>query len=174
MAKKQKINLDVLIKIEEALREKMRQQAAPVSTIEVDGKSVLAEILKYVDLSKEEEILNNLREEAPDVAEEIKDRLFSIDVLEGIEDKALQKILADMENKEIALILKGKTDQIRAKILGCLSDRRRNFVADEYRLIGPVPRKEVDAATKDFLGILKRLEEEGSLVIRREADKMVD
>lgn len=174
MAKKQKINLDVLVKVEEALREKMRRQAAPVSTVEVDGKSVLAEILKYVDLSKEEEILGRLGEEAPEVAEEIRDRLFSIDVLEGIEDRDLQKVLADIENREIALVLKGKTDRIRAKVLGCLSERRRSFVADEYRFIGPVPRKEVDAATKDFLGTLKRLEEEGKLVIRREADKMVD
>ena len=126
------------------------------------------------DAVREGEILRRLEEESPLVAEEIKERLFTIDVLEYLEDDDLQKILRDMQDREIALLLKGKSDGIRAKILSSISERRRGFVADEYRIFGAVPKREADEATKEFLGLLRRLEEEGSIVFRRENDRWVD
>jgi flagellar motor switch protein FliG len=174
LAKRQKINREVLLGMEEALREKARKLSSPTPTVEVDGKAVLADILKFMDLHNEEAIIESLEEESPVIAREIKDRLFTIDVLEFIEDQDLQKLLHGMDDKEIALLLKGKSDGIRAKILGNLSERRRGFVADEYRVLGPVPKGEADDATKEFLNLLKRLESQGSLVIRRENEKMVE
>lgn len=175
MARKDKIYREVLLRMEEALREKARKFSSPAAeSPEVDGKGILAEILKYVDISREEEILRRLEEESPLVAEEIKERLFTIDVLEYLEDDDLQKILRDMQDREIALLLKGKSDGIRAKILSSISERRRGFVADEYRILGAVPKREADEATKEFLGLLRRLEEEGSIVFRRENDRWVE
>jgi flagellar motor switch protein FliG len=173
MAKTEKISRDVLVRMEDALREKARKLSAPAAEEEVDGKGVLAEILKYVDVSEEEKILKNLEEENPIIAEEIKERLFTIDVLDYMEDADLQKILRDMKDQEIALLLKGKSDITRAKILMNVSDRRRGFVADEYRVLGAVPRKDADTATRDFLNLLKRLEASGEIVFRREGDVWV-
>ncbi|MDR1626701.1 MAG: flagellar motor switch protein FliG [Spirochaetia bacterium] len=173
MAKTQKISRDVLVRMEDALREKARRLSAPAPEEEVDGKGVLAEILKYVELSEEEKILKNIEEANPLIAEEIKERLFTIDVLGYMEDTDLQKILRDMTDAEIALLLKGKGDSTRAKILMNVSDRRRGLVADEYRLLGAVPKKDADAATRDFLNLLKRLQDAGEIVFRREADVWV-
>jgi flagellar motor switch protein FliG len=173
MAKTEKISRDVLVRMEDALREKARRLSAPAPEEEVDGKGVLAEILKYVDLSEEEKILKNIEEANPLIAGEIKERLFTIDVLDYMEDTDLQKILRDMPDQEIALLLKGKGDGARAKILMNVSDRRRGFVADEYRLLGAVPKKDVDAATRDFLNLLKRLQLAGEIVFRREGDVWV-
>jgi flagellar motor switch protein FliG len=174
MAKMEKISRDVLIRMEEALREKARKLSNPAPEEELDGKGILAEILKYVDPSEEEKILENIEEENPIVAGEIKERLFTIDVIDYMEDTDLQKILRDMRDQEIALLLKGKNDAIRAKILMNVSDRRRSFVADEYRLLGAVSRKDADTATRDFLNVIQRLRTAGEIVLRREGDVWVE
>ncbi|MDR1931441.1 MAG: flagellar motor switch protein FliG [Spirochaetales bacterium] len=173
MAKKEKIARDVLLRMEEALREKARKLSAPAAAQDMDGKGILAEILKYVDVSEEEKILKNIEDENPVIAEEIKERLFTIDVLDSMDDGDLQKILRDMQDREIALLLKGKADGIRAKILTNVSERRRAFVTDEYRILGPVPKKDADIATKDFLNVLRRLETAGEITFRRENDTWV-
>jgi flagellar motor switch protein FliG len=174
IARKEKIQREVLLRMDEALREKTRKLASPQDAREIDGKGILADILKYVDLAREEDILRRLEEESPVVAGEIKERLFTIDVLDYMEDEDLRKLLQGMDDRDIALLLKGKSDTIRAKMLSCMSERRRTFVAEEYKLLGPVPKKDVDAATKDFLALLRRLEEEGTIVFRREADRWVE
>ncbi|MDR1316349.1 MAG: flagellar motor switch protein FliG [Spirochaetales bacterium] len=173
MAKTEKISRDVLVRMEDALRERARKLSAPTLEEEMDGKGALAEILKYVDIHEEEKILKNIEEDNPVIAGEIKERLFTIDVLDYMEDTDLQKILRDMMDQEIALLLKGKSDSIRAKILMNVSARRRDFVADEYRLLGAVPRKDVDTATRDFLNLLKRLQDAGDIIFRRENDVWV-
>jgi flagellar motor switch protein FliG len=173
MAKTGRISRDVLVRMEDTLREKARKLSAPALEEEVDGKTALAEILKYVDFHEEEQILKNIEEDNPLIAGEIKERLFTIDVLNYMEDTDLQKILRDMTDQEIALLLKGKGDGIRAKILMNVSERRRGFVAGEYRLLGAVPRRDVDSATRDFLNLLKRLQDTGDIVFRRENDVWV-
>jgi flagellar motor switch protein FliG len=173
MARSEKISRDVLVRMEDALRERARKLSAPTQAEEVDGRGVLADILKYVDVGDEENILKNIEEENPIIAEEIKERLFTIDVLDYMDDADLQKVLRDMTDQEIALLLKGKSDAIRAKILMNVSDRRRSFVADEYRVMGAVLKKDVDTATRDFLNVLKRLETDGEITFRREGDVWV-
>ncbi|MFQ3621097.1 MAG: flagellar motor switch protein FliG [Spirochaetales bacterium] len=170
LAHKDKVSREVLIRMEEALREKAHRFASPAAEVEVDGKSVLADILKYMDLDQEEKILKELEEEAPEVADDLKERLFTIDVLEDMEDQDLQKVLRTLSEKDIALLLKGKTENIRFRILSNISERRRLLVTEEYRYLGAVPKKEVDKATKDFLDTLKRLEQEGKIVLRRRGE----
>ncbi len=170
IARKEKVSREVLLRMEEALREKVRKQSGPAPEVEIDGKTVLADILKYMDVSQEQKILEKLEEDAPRLAEDLKDRLFTIDVLEDIEDRDLQKVLRSLSEKDIALLLKGKSESIRVRILSNLSERRRILVSEEYRYLGPVPRKDVDQATKEFLDTLKRMEKEGEIVIHRKGE----
>ncbi|GAB4375444.1 MAG: FliG C-terminal domain-containing protein [Spirochaetales bacterium] len=170
VARKDKVSREVLPRMEEALREKVRRLGGPMEEVEIDGKSVLADILKYMDVSEEEQILERLEEEAPHVAEDLKERLFTIDVLEDMEDRDLQKVLRSLSEKDIALLLKGKPESIRVRILSNLSERRRILVTEEYRYLGAVPKKEVDKATKDFLETLKRMEQAGEILIHRKGE----
>lgn len=170
IARKDKVSREVLLRMEEALREKVRKHSEPVPEVEIDGKSVLADILKYMDVSQEEQILKRLEEEAPLVAEDLKERLFTIDVLDDMDDRDLQKVLRSLSEKDIALLLKGKSESIRVRILSNLSERRRILVSEEYRFLGAVPKKEVDKATKEFLETLKRMEQAGEIVIHRKGE----
>jgi len=170
IARKEKVSRQVLLRMEEALREKVRKVSEPTPEVEIDGKSILADILKYMDVTQEQKILERLEEEAPLVAEDLKDRLFTIDVLEDMEDRDLQKVLRSLSEKDIALLLKGKSESIRVRILSNLSERRRVLVSEEYRFLGAVPKKDVDKATKEFLETLKRMEGEGEILIHRKGE----
>mgnify|MGYP005834512141 CR=1 FL=1 len=170
VARKEEISREVLLRMEEALREKIRRMGTPVDEVEIDGKTALAEILKYMDVTHEQKILEKLEEEAPLVAEDLKERLFTIDVLEDMDDRDLQKVLRSLPEKDIALLLKGKPESIRVRVLSNLSERRRLLVSEEYRYLGAVPKQEVDKVTKEFLAALKRMEEEGKIVIHRKGE----
>ncbi len=170
IARKEKVSREVLLRMEDALREKVRRVSEPTPEVEIDGKSILADILKYMEVTQEQKILERLEEEAPLVAEELKDRLFTIDVLEDMDDRDLQKVLRSLSEKDIALLLKGKSESIRVRILSNLSERRRMLVSEEYRFLGAVPKKDVDKATKEFLETLKRMEAEGKIFIHRKGE----
>lgn len=87
-----------------------------------------------------------------------------------MEDRDLQKVFRSLSEKDIALLLKGKPESIRVRVLSNLSERRRLLVSEEYRYLGSVPRKEVDKATKEFLETLKRMEAQGEIVIHRKGE----
>lgn len=167
-----KVDGEILSRIEESFREKIRASGKVVSA-EVDGKSVLADILRHLGSDAGEQLLAELGRESPELSEDIRDRLFTVDTLLLIEDVDLQKVLQDFPDAEIALVLKGKSEAIRGKMLKNVSERRRSFIMEEYQHLGAMPRKEVDKATREFIGVLKQLESEGKIVVRRSDERYV-
>jgi len=172
LSKMEKLDRDVLISVEEALKERIRK-IGTIQSDEVDGKGVLAEILKNMDAKSESTLLEYLQEEDPLLSDDIKERLFTIETLLSVDDRDLQKILQEVENNKLALIMKGKSEEIRRKILTNLSSSRSQIVIEEYQYMGPKRRSEIDEATRDFVRYLKRLEEEGKLVVRRDNEEYI-
>ena len=170
MARTERVSTEVIGTVESALQEKLRLIGKDDSE-ELDGRSALADILRYMDLSDERRLLDNLEEADPSLAEQVKEKLYTMDTVLHLRDRDLQNILLEMGEKEIALLLKGQPPEIRERINDSLSSRRRLLVADEGDLSGPVPRSEADAAVKEFLEMLRIGEEAGTyLIIREEAD----
>jgi flagellar motor switch protein FliG len=159
----------VLVRIEQALKERARD-IGKTESADIDGSSNLAAIMRHLDPSLEQQLLGVLESEAPEVVETIRERLFTIDTLLLIEDRDLQKVLQTMENREVALILKGKTEEIRRKILTNVSDNRALQIGEDYQNLGPQPRREVDDATRAFITHLRQLEQDGKIVVRRDED----
>jgi len=172
LSKMEKLDRDVLISVEEALKERIRK-IGTVHAEEVDGKGILAEILKNMDAKNERTLLEFLQEDDPALSVDIKERLFTIDTLLAIEDRDLQKILPEVENGKLALVMKGKSEEIRRKILTNISQARSQIVVEEYQYMGPKRRSEIDEATREFVRYLKKLEEEGKLVVRRENEEYI-
>lgn len=170
-----KLDRDVLIRVEEAVQDKIRKFASKRDdeTYEIDGRSVLAEILKNMDARGEAVLLEYLEAEEPDLSSDIKERLFTIDTLLAIDDRDLQKVLQDVDNNRLALILKGKTEEIRSKLLRNVSASRAQLIIDEYQLLGPKLRSEIDEATREFVGYLRSLEEAGKLVVHRQNEQYI-
>jgi flagellar motor switch protein FliG len=172
MARSQEVDIEVVRRVEESLRAKI-ERIATAQSEELDGRSTLAEILRHMDHAHEESLLEALEERDAELVADIEDRLFTIDTLLLIDDRQLADVLRAYSDHDLALVLKGKDEEIRAKVLRNLSDRRRGIVAEEYRFLGPVPKREVAEATGALLSDLRKLEADGRLVVRREGDQYI-
>jgi flagellar motor switch protein FliG len=169
IAKTLKVDAEVLRKAEEALRTKVRDLAEPV-TEEVDGKAALTEILRYMDPSKEQAILAELE---PNTANQIRKKLYTIDVVFQMPDKDLQRVLRDYADKELALVLRGAEEKTRQRMLASVSERRRGLIRMEEEFSAPERKADLDRAQQDFLEYIQLLEQKGEIVILRERDEFV-
>jgi flagellar motor switch protein FliG len=175
IARMEKISPDALMRVAEALREKIRKQGTLV-TEEVDGPNVLADILANMSADAERDILEELDGDNPELVEHIRDRLFTIDVVFFLSEQDLQAVLREFAEEEIAVVLKGKTEEIRERILDNVSARRRSLVVEEGERLGPMKRREVEKATREFVAYVRELADEGRILLHRnqsDVDEMV-
>lgn len=161
---------DVVERVEAALRDKAARVGRVDSGQRIDGAEVLAGILKHVDSGLEDSILGGLEEADPELSRNIRDRLFTADDLLRVADKDMQKGLRDLSERDIAMILKGKSQAFRDKVLSNVSHAKRTMTLEEYDIMGTVRRDEVEKATKAFLAYFKRRWEDGELVLEGDED----
>ena len=169
IAKMQQVSPEVLRRAEEALKSKVRDLGEP-ATQEVDGTQTLTAILRLMDPTREQAILSDLD---PNTANQIRKMLYTIEVVFQIPDKDLQKILRDYADREIAMVLKGVSDEVGARITSSISEHRRDLVKLESDAMGPARRADVDRAIQDFLEYIQLLEQKGEIAILREREKFV-
>lgn len=172
IARMQRVDQSVLDRIGEALREKVRSQGRVVEE-DVQGRGVLSQIVRNMSMKDGRDLLAEIAESDPDLAEQMRQELFTVDTVLDIEDRGLQEVLNGMDDYEIALVLKGKEEQFRAKILQNVSENRRRSISDNYAHMGPVSRSEADRASSDFLNHLRQLEEEGRLIVRSDDEEYI-
>lgn len=173
IAKMREVSPEALLRVAEVLRERIKRQGGVV-TEEIDGRAALARILRHMSLDKEEEILESLAEVNPEVSEEIRDQLITMDVVFMIDDQDLQGILREFADTEIAKLLKGKTGDLRRRIFANISERRQIIVREEMARLGPMKLSDVLKVTREFLGYIREMEEGGRLVIHRDDEYFVD
>ena len=172
MAGMQKVAPEVIMSMEEVLIERIRTQGK-VITEEVDGQSVLAEILKNMELSDEGRILDDLADTDKILSESVREKLFTTDTILFVRDKDLEKVLRDFTDTEIAILLKGRNEALRQKIIFNVSRRRIEFIKYEEDATGPMRKSDVDNAMKEFLDYLKDLEIQGNIVLSREKEEYI-
>jgi flagellar motor switch protein FliG len=169
VARLEKVAPEVLRSVEEGIRERIRK-IGTVSHEEIDGKAALAGILRHVDPRVEEQVLDALGEESPELSKNVRERLFTLEDILRVSDRALQKALRDFQDRDLALLLKGREEAFKDKILRNVSSNRRALVMDEHSILGAVRREDADEAAREFLSYLKRAWEEGDLVLEGEDD----
>jgi flagellar motor switch protein FliG len=172
-ARLREINPEVLRQAESTLREKIRAQGEIV-TQEVDGQSVLAEILKAMKPSEERAILDKLELQDPALRKELDKKLLTLDILANIADRDLEILLRDYSDTELALLCKGLTEAQLGRVQSNLSSRRWEAVVEESRALGAVFRSEVDRAILEFLDYLKLQQERGEISIIKRGDEIVE
>ncbi len=172
VARMGRLNRDVIVRIEDAVREKIRQQGRQV-TQRVDGNEKLAAILRHMAPSAEGEILHALDVVDPELSRSVKERLYTTDLLFLIHDRDLADLLREFEDHQLALFLKGKTEELRARVLRAVSERRRAFITEEYAHLGAQKREDVDEITHELLERLRELEEDGTILVPREGDRYI-
>jgi len=157
-----KVDSEALDRMQTALREKIRSMGKVV-TQEVDGPSTLAAILKHLSLDHEDRLLKGIEEANPELGKEIKEKVYTLDLLLNVDDKELQDVLRTHPDEEIARMLKGRDMRVSEKVLHNLSARRRQMVEEEILRLGSIPKREADEAAREFLDYLMRLSDQGQI-----------
>ncbi|MCL2373813.1 MAG: flagellar motor switch protein FliG [Treponema sp.] len=165
---------EVIERAAAALKEKARHFGrSDTKTSEIDGKDVLAAILKHSDLSFGGRLLEELEENDPSLSREMKDRLYTLEDVASAADRPIQEKLRTMNDREIALLLRGRSDAFTQKILWNLSSARSARVKEESEIMGAVPKKEAEAAGKEFLEWFRINREEGRILMLKDEDVLI-
>jgi flagellar motor switch protein FliG len=146
------------------------------STSRLGGVKAIAEILNLVGQSSERAILAKLNERAPEIATEIKNLMFVFEDIIMLDDRSVQRVLKEVDNKELALALKHVSVDTKKKIFANLSERAANVIKEEMEYMGAVRLRDVEEAQQRIVDIIRRLEETGQIVVvgGNKAEMMVE
>ena len=141
---------------------KNKDQAA---TLEAGGVSRLAEILNAIDGSTAEQIIDESEENAPDLADEIKQMMFVFEDIVLVDDKGLQKVLRSVESQELAVALKAASEEVKQKVFRNMSERAAEILKEEMEVSGAVRMKDVTDTQQKITRIVQEMERKGELII---------
>jgi flagellar motor switch protein FliG len=161
-----------VLAVEEALKTKIRQLGA-TKTETSGGSATLAAILRHMNPSAGDALLEELSDADPDLSKSVKDQLYTVDLLEQLASRDLSALLREFSEREIAIFLKGKAESLRARVLREMSERRAADVSEEYAHLGSQRREDVDEITREVLDRVKELEEAGRILVPRDGDRYI-
>lgn len=163
---------DVLREVERVLEKKLSTLSNEDYT-SAGGVESIVEILNLVDRQTEKLIIEKLEEDDPELAEEIKKRMFVFEDIVLLDDKAIQKVLRDVDTQEMAKALKAVDPEVQDKIFRNMSKRAAALLKEDMEFMGPTRRKDVEEAQQKIVSIIRKLEEQGEVVIARSGEEDV-
>ena len=169
LAKLAPMDPEILRRVDRAMHDKVLAMNTHAAD-SMDGRGALTEILKRMSPNAEKDILTALADLDPDLSNDIRDRLFTMDDILMADDRFIQKKLHTMGEGEIALLIAGKPESFRQKILSNVSKNRGDVILEEEVLRRPMRRRDCDEVTARFFSILRRAWEEGTLIIHGRSD----
>lgn len=131
----------------------------------VGGAKAVAEILNRVDRTAEKQIFEGLEPANPQLAEEIRRLMFTFDDIARLDDRSMQRLLKEVDQKELARALKAAAENVGQKVFGNLSERAQTMLRQEIEYLGPVRLKDVEDAQGKIVRIVRALEEAGEIVV---------
>ncbi|MDI9567271.1 MAG: FliG C-terminal domain-containing protein, partial [Bacillota bacterium] len=135
---------------------------------QVGGVEALVEVLNQVDRATEKTILENLEEQEPELAEEIKRRLFTFEDIVQLDDKAVMRVLREIDlTRDLPMALKVASEEVKTKIFNNLSKRAVETLQEEMDYLGPVRLRDVEEAQQRIVNTIRKLEEVGEIIIAR-------
>ena len=157
---------DVIKEVEKILESKLASLVNQDYTI-VGGVDQVVEILNSVDRRTEKHIMETLEIEEPELADEIRKKMFVFEDILLLDDKAIQRVLRDVENSDLALALKGSNEQVQNAIFNNLSKRLAAMIKEDMEFMGPVRMKDVEEAQQKIVNLIRKLEDSGEIIISR-------
>ena len=157
---------DVIKQVEKVLERKLSSLVNQDYTI-VGGVDAIVSILNSVDRGTEKHIMETLEVEEPELADEIRKKMFVFEDILSLDDRAIQRVLRDVDNSDLALALKGATEEVQNVILNNLSKRLAVMIKEDMEYMGPVRMKDVEEAQQKIVNIIRKLEDSAEIVIAR-------
>ena len=166
IARMDRITPEVLREVERVLERKLSTVMGQDFTL-AGGIDAIVNIINNVDRGTERNIMEHLEENDPELAEDIKRRLFVFEDIIRLDDRSLQRVLREVEMKDLSLALKGATDELRAKFFKNMSKRAAEMLKEDMDYMGPVRVKDVEETQQKIVNVIRALEDVGEIVISR-------
>lgn len=164
--------MEILAQIANAMKDKANQALVEESPEEAQERlRTVADVLNRVDTQTEKSVLGKIAEDNSEMAEEIKELMFTFEDLLLVDKRAMQKILSGINVQVLAMGLKGAGKELERFILGNVSQRVKKLILDEKELLGPKPREEVVAAQREIVNTVRALIESGEITINRASEE---
>ncbi|MBH1941984.1 flagellar motor switch protein FliG [Mobilitalea sibirica] len=157
---------DVIKEVEKVLERKLASLVNQDYTI-VGGVDSIVEILNTVDRGTEKHIMETLEIEEPELADEIRRKMFVFEDILSLDDKSIQRVLREVDNNELAVALKGANDEVQNVIFNNLSKRLAAMIKEDMEYMGPVRLKDVEEAQQRIVNIIRKLEDSSEIIISR-------
>ena len=164
IATMESISPDTLDQVEEVLIDQVKALfGGDVS--EIGGVKAVAEMLNSVDRGAEKNILGNLERENPELATEIKNLMFVFEDVMLLDDRSMQRVLKEVDTKELAMALKGASEELQDKFFRNMSSRAAEMIKEDMEFMGPIRLKDVEEVQQRIVDVIRRLEEDGEIII---------
>lgn len=157
---------DVIKEVERVLERKLSSLINQDYTI-VGGVDSVVAILNTVDRGTEKHIMETLEIEEPELADEIRKKMFVFEDILLLDDRAIQRVLRDVENSDLGIALKGANEEVQNVIFKNLSKRLAAMIKEDMDFMGPVRMKDVEEAQQKIVSVIRKLEDAGEIVISR-------
>ncbi|MCI5064640.1 flagellar motor switch protein FliG [bacterium] len=163
------VKADVVDEVREVLRSTLR--SGNQNEEEVSGPKSAADILNFVDRNNEERIITEIEEMYPDMAEQIRNLMFTFEDIKNIDDKGIQTVLKEVPKDQLVLSLKTASPELSDLFFRNVSKRAAEMMNEDLDTLGPVKLKDVEKAQQGVVDIVRRLEAEGKIAIASGGDE---
>ena len=157
---------EIIKEVEKVLESKLASLVNQDYTI-IGGVDAVVEILNTVDRGTERHIMETLEVEVPELAEEIRKKMFVFEDILLLDDRAIQRVLRDVENNDLSVALKNANEEVKNTIFNNVSKRLAVMIKEDMDFMGPVRMKDVEEAQQKIVNIIRKLEDAGEIVISR-------
>ena len=157
---------EIIKEVEKVLESKLASLVNQDYTI-IGGVDAVVEILNTVDRGTERHIMETLEVEVPELAEEIRKKMFVFEDILLLDDRAIQRVLRDVENNDLSVALKNANEEVKNAIFNNVSKRLAVLIKEDMDFMGPVRMKAVEEAQQKIVNIIRKLEDSGEIVISR-------
>ncbi|NPA39785.1 MAG: flagellar motor switch protein FliG [Thermodesulfobacteria bacterium] len=167
-----KVDPEIVQEISDALESELQSVGGALGK-KMGGPEKAAEILSHAGRDLEEEVLADIEDENPTLAEEIRKYLFTFEDFLNVDDFAIQTLLREISTDDLKLALKGASPEVREKFFRNMSKRAADVLKEELEMMGPVRVSEVEKAQQNIIRIAKKLEQEGKIVLTKGEEEFV-
>ncbi|HLT20018.1 MAG TPA: flagellar motor switch protein FliG [Thermomicrobiales bacterium] len=163
---------EVIQRVEEILQVRMSSVISQEYS-SVGGTQYLVEVLSSVDRATEREILDRLEDEDAEIAEEVRKLMFTFEDIINLDSRSVQRVLREVQMKDLALALKGARDDLKEHIYSNMSQRAGEMLREEIEISGPARIRTIEDAQQRIVAIIRRLEEQEEIIISRGGEVLV-
>ncbi len=170
IANMKQISPKMLAELEKEVRERMFNIMSQDTGHAIGGVDAVAQMINMVDRQTERNVFTDLEARDAELADQIRKRLFIFEDILKLDDRAMRLVVQQCDTADLALALRLAPEELRDKFFSAMSERASESLADEIELMSPQRRRDVESAQTKIVGLVRKLEEDGEIIISRRGE----